>query len=98
MEVHAPDSQRPFRESLVNSGPGQMSYELVDREVTRRTLERLDEIATSRQSGEETPFSLNVGYMLPHQPYVADPEIYAYYEGKVGPPRLPSRSCDEMGA
>ena len=26
--------------------------------------------------------------MLPHQPYVADPEIYAYYEGKVGPPTL----------
>ncbi len=82
-------AQRPFRESLVNSGPGQMSYELVDREVTRRTLERLDEIAASRQSGDETPFSLNVGYMLPHQPYVADPEIYARYEGKIAPPRLP---------
>ncbi len=82
-------AQRPFRESLVNSGPGQMSYELVDREVTRRTLERLDEIAASRHAGDETPFSLNVGYMLPHQPYVAAPEIYAYYEGKVGPPRLP---------
>ena len=81
-------AQRPFRESLVNSGPGQMSYELVDREVTRRTLERLDEIAASRQSGDETPFSLNVGYMLPHQPYVADPEIYARYEGKVASPKI----------
>lgn len=82
-------AQRPFKESLVNSGPGQMSYELLDRDVTRQTLAELEKIADARRQGDETPFSLNVGYMLPHQPYVADPEIYAYYEGKVGPPTLP---------
>lgn len=81
-------AQRPFKESLTNSGPGQMSYELLDRAVTKQTLVELDAIAKARRNGDNTPFSLNVGYMLPHQPYVADPEIYAYYEGKVGPPTL----------
>lgn len=82
-------AQRPFKESLINSGPGQMSYELLDRAVTERTLEELDAIAENRRGGDNSPFALSVGYMLPHQPYVADPEIYAYYEGKVGPPTLP---------
>lgn len=81
-------AQRPFRESLTQSGPGQMSYELVDRAVTDRTLERLNGIAEARKLGDKTPFSLNIGYMLPHQPYVADPEIYKYYEGRIEPPRL----------
>ena len=26
--------------------------------------------------------------MLPHQPYVANPDLFRYYENKVGPPRL----------
>jgi len=81
-------AQRPFKEAIEKSGPGQMSYELVDREVTKATLAYLDEVAAARKNGSNEPFSLNVGYMLPHQPYVADPEIYAYYEGKIGPPRL----------
>jgi choline-sulfatase len=81
-------AQRPFKESLVKSGPGQMSYELVDREVTKNSLAYLDEIAEKRKNGNNAPFSLNVGYMLPHQPYVADPEIYKLYEGKVPPPKL----------
>lgn len=81
-------AQRPFKESLVNSGPGQMSYELLDREVTKQTLTELDTIADARKNGDTTPFALSVGYMLPHQPYVADPDIFAYYDGKVSPPTL----------
>lgn len=89
-------AQRPFKESLVNSGPGQMSYELLDRAVTERALEHLDEILDDRKNGNTAPFSLNLGYMLPHQPYVADPDTYAYYEGKVGPPTL-SRANEGAG-
>jgi choline-sulfatase len=87
-------AQRPFKEAVINSGPGQMSYELVDREVTNSSLAFLDEVAEARQNGDDQSFSLNVGYMLPHQPYVADPEIYKLYEGKIRPPRL-SRPEDE---
>ena len=81
-------AQRPFRESLALSGPGQMSYELVDRAVTERTLERLEEIADARRMGDFSPFALHVGYMLPHQPYVGDPDLFRYYADKVAPPRL----------
>ena len=81
-------AQRPFKESLTKSGPGQTSYELIDREVTKNTLAYLDEVAEKRHAGDKSPFSLNVGYMLPHQPYVAEPGLYEYYEGKVGPPTL----------
>lgn len=90
-------AQRPFPESLTNSGPGQCSYELLDREVTRQAVTRLEGIASARRDGDTTPFSLNVGYILPHQPYVADPALYAYYEDKVGSPRLP-RPDDPPGA
>ncbi len=82
-------AQRPFKESLIKSGPGQMSYELLDRAVTDRTLVELEAIAESRRNGADVPFALSVGYMLPHQPYVADPALFAYYNGKVGPPTLP---------
>ena len=81
-------AQRPFLESLTMSGPGQMSYEVVDRAVTERTLERLEEIAEARKRGDTSPFALHVGYMLPHQPYVGDPELFDYYVDKVAPPRL----------
>ena len=87
-------AQRPFKEAIINSGPGQMSYELVDREVTKNSLAYLDEIAENRKNGDQGPFALSVGYMLPHQPYVADPDIYKIYEGKIPPPKL-SRPDDE---
>lgn len=87
-------AQRPFKESLILSGPGQSSYEVLDRVVTTHTLQFLDEIAARRRAGDRNPFALTVGYILPHQPYVADPEIYAYYDGKVPPPAL-KRPHDE---
>ena len=31
-------AQRPFKESILNSGPGQMSYEILDKEVTNETI------------------------------------------------------------
>lgn len=84
-------AQRCFEEAISKSGPGQCSFELIDREVTDRSLTFLDDVASQRAAGDTAPFALSVGYMLPHHPFVADPETYAYYEGKVGLPRL-SRS------
>ncbi len=81
-------TQRPFRDALVKSGPGGMSYEVLDKEVTQRALAFLDRHAEARAGGDSAPFSLSLGYMLPHQPYVGDPDLFAYYHDKVGDPRL----------
>lgn len=87
------NAQRPFREAMQLSGAGQMSFELMDRDVTTAALGYLDEIAARRAKGDSDPFSLSLGYMLPHQPYVADPDLVADYIDKISPPRLPR---DEM--
>lgn len=78
----------PFRVSIERSGPGQSSYEVKDRDVTAATLAWLDELADRRRRGDDAPFALTVGLILPHQPYVCSPEDYALYAGKIGPPRL----------
>ncbi len=80
--------QRPFRDALVKSGPGGMSYEVLDKEVTERALAFLDRKAAARARGDTRPFSLSLGYMLPHQPYVGDPDLFAYYHARVTDPRL----------
>lgn len=87
--------QRPFRDALVKSGPGGMSYEVLDKEVTDRALAFLDRHAAARAKGETHPFSMSLGYMLPHQPYVGDPDLFAYYHDKVSAPRLPRNENQE---
>lgn len=82
------NAQRPFREALECSGAGQMSYEVMDRDVTQEALAYLDNFAERRRSGDTSPFSLSVGYMLPHQPYVGNPELTKKYLTKVSAPRL----------
>ena len=65
-------AQRPFKESILNSGPGQMSYEILDKEVTQQTLHFLNNVGKSSSKDKHKPFALQVGFMLPHQPYVAN--------------------------
>ena len=81
-------AQRPFKESILNSGAGQMSYEVLDREVTSQTIKFLKNFKAEKENGDEKPFALQVGFMLPHQPYVANKKLFDYYKNKVGPPRL----------
>ncbi|WP_323765842.1 sulfatase-like hydrolase/transferase [Marinovum sp.] len=80
--------QRPFRDALVKSGPGRMSFEDLDKDVTRHALAFLDREAEKRARGHTDPFSLSLGYMLPHQPYVGDPGLFEYYHDRVSDPRL----------
>lgn len=75
----------PFRESLRNSGAGQCSYELHDRDVTAATVARLEQLG---QAESPEPFAMVVGWLLPHAPYVCSPNLYDYYAGRVPPPRL----------
>jgi len=81
-------AQRPFKESILNSGPGQMSYEVLDKEVTDETIKYLKNFGSKNKETNKKPFFLQVGFMLPHQPYVANPQLFNYYKNKVGPPRL----------
>ena len=80
----------PFRVSVERSGPGQSSYEVKDRDVTEQTLTWLDQVAAQRRAGDDEPFCLSVGYLLPHQPYVCAADDYRRYAGKVGLPSLPA--------
>lgn len=80
------ETQGPFRVSLERSGAGQSSYEVHDHDVTTGTLATLDKIADDRNGGNADPFSLNIGYMLPHQPYVGNKELVEYYLDKISDP------------
>ena len=78
----------PYRVSIDKSGAGQSGYECHDDDVTKSTLSVLDELAAARKSGATEPFALTVGYLLPHQPYVARKAFYDRYEGRVSMPEV----------
>jgi choline-sulfatase len=75
----------PYRESLRNSGAGQCSYELHDRDVTAAAVAHLEQLG---REGGEAPFAMMVGWLLPHAPYVCAPDLYDHYAGNVPPPHL----------
>ncbi len=84
-----PDSPEGTAISIARSGPGQSGYETVDDAITEAALERIDALAASRAAGDDTPFMLGVGFVLPHCPFVARKEDYERFEGRVGLPAIP---------
>lgn len=78
----------PWHESLTASGPGRSAYEAHDEDVTDAAIAELRAIGERRAQGDNTPFAMTVGWLLPHAPYVCSPNLYASYEGRVPPPRL----------
>ena len=80
----------PGRVSLTKSGPGQSAYQVHDEDVTAAAVNWLDRYGVRRRAGQAPePFSLSVGFMLPHQPFVARQQDYALYEGRMTMPRTP---------
>jgi len=80
----------PARVSLEKSGRGQSAYQVHDEDVAAATVDYLNRLGVRRRAGlHDTPFCLSVGFMLPHQPFVARGEDYDRYRGRVGPPRHP---------
>lgn len=75
--------------SLQRSGPGCGVYEMKDEAVAGIAAARLRELGAARQAGDRTPFALTVGFMLPHPPYVVNPEDYAAIPPEAAIPRLP---------
>ena len=84
----------PDRVSLKRSGAGQSGYEIHDDYVTTATIDYLNRIGTQKRwQGEVDPFSITVGFMLPHPPYVSRHEHYDLYRDNMTLPRK-DRSYD----
>jgi choline-sulfatase len=83
----------PARVSLARSGPGQGGYQVHDEVVTAAAVDWLNRLGTARRSAppgtSQAPFLLSVGFMLPHQPFVARRPEYERYRGRVPGPRSP---------
>jgi choline-sulfatase len=83
----------PARVSLARSGPGQGGYQVHDEVVAATTVDWLNRRGVERRSAPPghtpAPFLLSVGFMLPHQPFVARRAEYERYRGRVPLPRNP---------
>jgi choline-sulfatase len=88
------DTNDPNRASVDVSGPGQSSYQLKDMETADAAIAALEDVAARRAAGDDEPFCMSVGFMLPHPPYVAWPEDYDLYAGRIGMPALPATQPD----
>ncbi len=87
-------TNNPTSESIKMSGAGQSAYELLDEATRDAAIEQLRTFADEQQNGGTEPFSLTVGFMLPHPPYVAREADYRRFEGKVAPPRIPAQDAE----
>ncbi len=85
-EVWSPAGCGQRYEGLLDDavGPGLALYESYDRDVTERTCRFLEE--HSGQSGDDRPFCLVVGMLLPHNPYVCAKELFDEYMDKLPAP------------
>ncbi|MCY4569195.1 MAG: sulfatase-like hydrolase/transferase, partial [Candidatus Poribacteria bacterium] len=80
----------PARVSLKKSGAGQSAYQVHDEDVTAATVDYLNRLGIQKRAGLlDAPFSISVGFMLPHQPFVARQEDYQLYEAQMTMPQNP---------
>ncbi len=87
----------PHHLSLERSGPGQSAYQVHDEDVTAVTVGRLNRLGVQKRAGVlREPFSISVGLMLPHPPYVARQEDYDRYAGSITPPRKSAPPVEEQ--
>ncbi|HLH72605.1 MAG TPA: sulfatase-like hydrolase/transferase [Chloroflexota bacterium] len=83
--------------SLEKSGAGQSAYQVHDEDVTAATVDYLNRLGVQKRAGLlDQPFCLTVGFMLPHQPFVARRADFAEYVGKVGLPMTPEPFTDML--
>jgi choline-sulfatase len=87
----------PHRISLERSGAGQSGYEIHDDYVTAATVDYLNRLGAQKRWQEELdPFSITVGFMLPHPPYVARAQHYELYRDQMSMPRKNRAYADEQ--
>ena len=76
-----PSTQTSGRSSLEYSGTGTTSYQWFDNRVTEAACSYLSE-----KKGSKKPFALVAGYLLPHCPYIAPPDLFSYYFKRINLP------------
>ncbi len=87
----------PHHLSLTRSGAGQSSYQVHDEDVTAVTVDRLNRLGVQKRAGLlREPFSISVGLMLPHPPYVARQEDYDRYAEAMSLPRKYAPPLEEQ--
>ncbi len=87
----------PARVSLEKSGHGQSAYQVHDEDVTAATVDYLNRLGVRKRAGQPAePFSVSVGFMLPHQPFVARRQDYEYYYERITPPQTPLPFSDDL--
>ncbi|MFN8444532.1 MAG: sulfatase-like hydrolase/transferase [Caldilineaceae bacterium] len=75
--------------SLLKSGAGQSAYQVHDEAVAAETVALLNQLGQQKQAtGQIEPFSISVGMMLPHAPFVARPQDFERYRNRIS---LPSK-------
>jgi choline-sulfatase len=80
----------PHRISVERSGRGQSAYQVHDEDVVAAAVNYLNRLGVQKRAGMmEEPFSLSVGLMLPHPPYVARSEDYNHYVERMTMPKKP---------
>lgn len=88
-------TETPVRKTLTTAGPGKVAYQLLDEYRTAAAVDYLNQLGVrKRADGEVPPFSLHVGFMLPHPPYVPRREAYDFYRDKIGLPDNPQPFAD----
>ena len=87
----------PGRVSLRLSGHGQSAYQVHDEDVTAATVDYFNRLGVAKRAGQAAePFSLSVGFMLPHQPFVARLQDYRYYYENITPPQTSEPFGDHL--
>lgn len=87
----------PGRVSLRKSGIGQSAYQVHDEDVTVATVDYLNRMGVKKRAGQGgEPFCLSVGFMLPHQPFVARRADYERYDGHVPSPKIATPFSDDL--
>src|SRR3954471_7057949 len=70
--------RRGFREGVTKAGPGESTYLRYDEEIAEKAVAWLREAGAARGGGAK-PWMLYVGFVCPHPPFVAPPELFAMY-------------------
>ncbi|MDB2407178.1 sulfatase-like hydrolase/transferase [Jannaschia sp.] len=84
----------PAAISVTKSGPGTNAYVVKDRDATSAAVDWLRDTGARQKGGDAMPFHLTLGFMLPHPPYVCDPDDFAEVSGRVPDP---VGTADELG-